>query len=179
MSSDQESPPNVRRVVTGHDVEKKPKVIWDGPTKNITMKGFATGQSVSTLVWSTDETPADISVGEDIEDMGETRADSQLAPNGSKFVIVDFMPGKVGVVHRTETIDYAIVMSGKMDLDLDGSTTELKAGDVVVQRGTSHAWSNRGKEKARMAFMLTAAKPLGIGQSISTGKQTAQPSGTA
>ena len=69
-------------------------------------------------------------------------------------------------MHRTETIDYVIVMQGELDMDMDDSTVRLKAGDVMVQRGTNHSWVNRGTEVARAAFVLIDAKPLGIGHPI-------------
>ena len=69
-------------------------------------------------------------------------------------------------MHRTETIDYVIVMSGEIDMEMDNSTVKLKAGDVMVQRGTNHAWINRGSVPARVAFVLVDAKPLGIGKPI-------------
>jgi quercetin dioxygenase-like cupin family protein len=66
-------------------------------------------------------------------------------------------------MHRTETLDYAIVLVGEVDMEMDDSKVTLKAGDVVVQRGTNHSWVNRGTEPARIAFVLIDAKPLGIG----------------
>ena len=61
------------------------------------------------------------------------------------------------------SIDYVIVLSGEIDMEMDASTVKLKAGDVLVQRGTHHAWHNRGTVPARLAFVLIDAKPLGIG----------------
>ena len=72
-------------------------------------------------------------------------------------------------MHRTETIDYVIVLSGEIDMETDNSTIKLKAGDVLVQRGTNHAWINRGTEPARVAFILIDAKPLGIGHPVTGG----------
>ena len=69
-------------------------------------------------------------------------------------------------MHRTETIDYVIVIEGEIDMDMDDSTVKLKAGDVMVQRGTNHAWANRGSTRARVAFVLIDAEPLGIGQPV-------------
>ena len=69
-------------------------------------------------------------------------------------------------MHRTETIDYVVVISGEIDMDMDDSTVKLKAGDVLVQRATHHAWVNRSKEPARVAFVLIDSKPLGIGHPI-------------
>jgi uncharacterized cupin superfamily protein len=80
--------------------------------------------------------------------------------------VIDFPPGNPGRMHRTETIDYVIVISGEIDMDMDDSTVHLRAGDVMVQRGTNHAWVNRGTAPARVAFVLVDAKPLGIGHPI-------------
>ena len=70
-----------------------------------------------------------------------------------------------------ETIDYVIVIAGEIDMDMDDSTVHLRAGDVMVQRGTNHAWVNRGTERARVAFVLVDAKPLGIGHPIVRGEK--------
>jgi quercetin dioxygenase-like cupin family protein len=72
-------------------------------------------------------------------------------------------------MHRTETIDYVIVISGQVEMDLDDSTVKLSAGDVMVQRGTNHAWVNRSTEPARVAFVLVDAVPLGIGHPVVRG----------
>jgi quercetin dioxygenase-like cupin family protein len=157
--------PRIRRVVTGHDAGNVAKVLIDGPATN-TRPG-----SASTLIWCTDAMPADIALGEDIEDMGARALGTPPPPNGTRFTVNDIPPGNAPVMHRTETLDYVIVLSGEIDMDLDGSTTRLKAGDVVIQRGTNHAWINRGTETARVAFVLIDAKPLGIGHPI-TGTAT-------
>jgi uncharacterized cupin superfamily protein len=65
------------------------------------------------------------------------------------------------MMHFTETLDYAIVMTGEIDMMLDDSVVHLKAGDVIVQQATNHAWVNRGSEPCRIAFVLIDAKPLG------------------
>ena len=72
-------------------------------------------------------------------------------------------------MHRTETVDYVLVLSGEIDMETDDSTISLKAGDILVQRGTNHAWVNRGTEPARVAFVLIDAKPLGIGHPVTGG----------
>jgi uncharacterized cupin superfamily protein len=69
-------------------------------------------------------------------------------------------------MHRTETIDYVIVIAGEIDMDMDEETVHLRAGDVMVQRGTNHAWVNRGTVPARLAFVLVDAAPLGIGHPV-------------
>jgi quercetin dioxygenase-like cupin family protein len=157
--------PPIRRVVTGHDAQNVAKVLADGPATN------KRAGSASTLIWCSDSMPVDISIGEEIEDMGNRELGTPPPPNGTRFTINDIQPGNAPVMHRTETLDYAIVLSGDVDLEIDGSTTSLKAGDVVVQRGTNHAWANRGTEVARIAFILIDAVPLGIGHPV-TGSAT-------
>jgi quercetin dioxygenase-like cupin family protein len=156
------SPP-IRRVVTGHDTGHVARVLMDGAATN--WKSSSPG-TISTLIWSTDGAPADISVGETIEDLGARILGTAPPANGTRFAVIDFPPGNTGRMHRTETIDYVIVIAGEIDMDMDASTVHLRAGDVMVQRGTNHAWVNRGSAAARLAFVLIDAKPLGIGHPI-------------
>ncbi len=164
--------PPIRRVVTGHDERGVAKVLIDGQATNAKFPGPG---SVSTLVWCSDTTPADISVGENIEDMGARILGSPPPPNGTRFAVIDFPPGNAAVMHRTETLDYVLVLSGEIEMGMDDSVVKLKAGDVMVQRGTNHAWVNRGKERARVAFVLIDAKPLGIGHAIERGISASEP----
>ena len=83
--------------------------------------------------------------------------------NGTVFRVVEFAPGVAPRNHRTDSIDYAVVMSGEIDMELDDSVVHLKAGDVLVQRGTIHNWVNRGTEPCVMAFVLIDAKPVEVG----------------
>ena len=152
--------PPIRRVVTGHDAKGVAKILSDGPATNV--RSSRPG-SASTLMWSTFETPADISVGEDVEDLGARVLGTAPPENGTRFTINDIPPGRPGVMHRTETLDYAIVLAGEVEMVMDDSSVLLKAGDVVIQRGTNHAWVNKGSEPARIAFVLIDAEPLGIG----------------
>jgi len=160
MAAADSATPAIRRVVTGHDAGKVAKVIIDAPATS--SRRGASG-STSTPIWTTDGTPADIAVGEAVEDTGARQLGTAPPRNGSRFVVIDYPPGNKGVMHRTDTIDYVIVISGEIDMEMDASTVKLKAGDVLVQRGTHHAWHNRGKTPARLAFVLIDAKPLGIG----------------
>jgi naringenin degradation protein FdeH len=155
--------PPIRRLVTGHDADQVAKVLVDAPATN--RKSSSPG-TVSTLIWSTDAAPADISIGEKIEDLGARVLGTAPPANGTRFAVIDFPPGNSGRMHRTETIDYVIVIAGEIDMDMDDSTVHLRAGDVMVQRGTNHAWVNRGQERARLAFVLVDAKPLGIGHPV-------------
>jgi quercetin dioxygenase-like cupin family protein len=156
-------PPAFRRVVTGHDAGGTAKVIVDAIATNI--KSIGPG-AYSTLMWSTDAMPADIAIGASFEDMGARKLGTAPPPNGSRFAVNIFPPGAVGHMHRTETIDYAIVLEGEIDMELDDSTVSLKAGDVLIQRGTNHAWHNRSDAPAKVAFILIDATPLGIGKPV-------------
>jgi len=158
--------PPIRRVVTGHDDDNVAKVILDGPATNARTGGSG---NVSTLIWCTDAMPADIAIGETAEDMGARRLGTPPPPNGTRFAVIDFPPGNKPTMHRTETIDYVIVLSGRIDMDMDDSTVTLQAGDIMVQRGTNHAWVNRSDAPARVAFVLIDAKPLGIGHPVQRG----------
>jgi naringenin degradation protein FdeH len=159
----------IRRVVTGHDENHVAKVLIDGPATN---QKFPRPGSVGTLIWVTDAMPADMPVGEHIEDMGARVLGTAPPPNGTRFTINDIPPGHAGVMHRTETVDYCIVLAGEVEMKMDASSVKLKAGDVVIQRGTNHAWANIGTKVARIAFVLIDAKPLGIGHAV-TGAATA------
>ena len=163
MSSEQPKYPPIRRVVTGHDSNNVAKVIMDGEATN--HKGGASGAQ-STLVWITEGAPAEMPVGEKVEDLGARILGTPPPVNGTRFTVITFPPGNPGRMHRTETIDYVIVMQGELDMDMDDSTVQLKAGDVMVQRGTNHAWANRSDKRARVAFVLIDAVPLGIGHPI-------------
>jgi quercetin dioxygenase-like cupin family protein len=164
MADNRPDYPPVRRVVTGHDAGRTAKVILDQPATNAK---FPAPGVISTMIWCTDRAPADISLGEDIEDMGARILGTAPPPRGSRFAVIDFPPGNQARMHRTETIDYVIVMEGEIEMDMDDSTIKLKAGDVMVQRGTNHAWANRGDRRARVAFVLIDAEPLRIGNPVS------------
>jgi quercetin dioxygenase-like cupin family protein len=157
----------VRRVVTGHDDKHLAKVILDAPATNTRQSPSG---AVSTLIWCTDAMPADMPVGLQAEDMGARKLGTPPPANGTRFAVIDFPPGSTGHMHRTETIDYVVVVSGMIDMDMDDSTVSLSAGDVMVQRGTNHAWVNRGTEPARLAFVLVDAKALGIGRPVTRGE---------
>jgi quercetin dioxygenase-like cupin family protein len=161
-------PRPIRRVVTGHDDKNVAKVLIDGEATNT--RSSQPGR-FSTLVWSTDATPADIAVGADIEDMGARKLGTAPPAGGTRFTVNDIPPGARGAMHRTETLDYVIVLSGELDMEMDEGTVTLKAGDVMVQRGTNHAWINRGNDYARVVFVLIDAVPLGIGRPL-TGMAT-------
>jgi naringenin degradation protein FdeH len=156
--------PPIRRVITGHDAKGVAKVLWEDQPNNTKSGGHG---SVSTLVWCSEATPVDISVGEKIEDMGARILGTAPPPRGTRFCVIDFPPGRPGAMHRTETIDYVIVLKGEIEMDMDQSTVKLKEGDILIQRGTNHSWVNRSDKAARVAFVLIDAQPLGLGHAVS------------
>jgi naringenin degradation protein FdeH len=161
--TDKPNYPPIRRVVTGHDKNNVAKVLIDAPATNA--KYPQAGQ-VSTMMWCTDRMPCAMPVGESIEDMGARIIGTPPPPSGTRFAVIDFPPGNHAHMHRTETIDYVIVIEGEIEMDMDDSTVKLKAGDILVQRGTNHAWANRSDKRARVAFVLVDAEPLGIGKPV-------------
>lgn len=161
--SDNATIPPVRRIVTGHDANGTAKVLLDGPATNAKHPSPGT---VSTLIWSTDATPAAIPIGEDIEDCGARILGTAPPARGTRFAVIDFPPGNHPHMHRTESLDYVIVLEGEIDMEMDDSCVTLKQGDVMIQRGTNHAWANRSDRRARVAFVLIDAEPLGIGKPV-------------
>ena len=161
-----------RRIVTGHR-DGKAVVIFDGPAP--TRKVRQASGLVSTLLWVTDESPADIS---GTADRSRREIGVPPPPRGSIFRVVEFPPergqqsreavlremglseqkdSKHAGMHRTRSIDYAVVIEGEIDMVLDDSEVHLAAGDVLVQQGTNHAWVNRGAKPCRIAFVLIDA----------------------
>lgn len=155
--------PPIRRVVTGHDDENIAKVLIDAPATNAK---YPSPGLVSTMIWCTDGAPATVPVGGQIEDMGARILGTAPPPKGTRFAVIDFPPGNRAHMHRTETVDYVIVIEGEIEMDMDDSTVTLRQGDVMVQRGTNHAWANRSSKRARVAFVLIDAEPLGIGNPV-------------
>ena len=146
--------PKFRRVVTGHDAGGKP-VFWiDGDASN---HKFPSAKISSTLMWSTDRSPTGIFGA---EDEGARILGSSPPPTGSRFTMMEFLPRNAGHLHRTDTIDYVICIVGEIDMFLDDTRfVTLRAGDVLIQRGTDHAWVNRSDEPCRLAVILLDAVP--------------------
>jgi quercetin dioxygenase-like cupin family protein len=147
---------NIRRVVTGHDNQGRAKVLIDETVKNVMSQRPGALYSV---IWSSEGFP--VSNDGDADPSGKNIGTT--IANGTVFRIVSFGPGVAPRNHRTDSIDYAVVMSGEVDMDLDGTTVHLKAGDVLVQRGTIHNWVNKGTEPCVIAFTLVSAKPVTVG----------------
>ena len=175
----QEAPHDIRRVVTKIEPSGKAVVMIDERTALMRPRG----PTYVGNLWVTQASPPDFSWS---ADRGKTKLGLMPPKGGSVFRVVEFPPesealahlgsgnmqevvGAAGtpakgvpprhpLMHRTRTLDYAIIMSGEIDMLLDEGEVHLKAGDVVVQQATNHAWVNRGREPCRIAFILLDAQ---------------------
>ena len=147
---------NVRRVVTGHDDAGKGIVAIDEVVGNLA--GSRPGTS-SKVIWTTDRAPADNNSAEDMS----LRPVEAAVSNGTTLRVIEYLPGVAPRNHRTRTVDYAIVISGEINMRMDDTVMQLKSGDVLVQRGTIHNWENRGTEPCVIAFVLIDAEPVVAG----------------
>jgi quercetin dioxygenase-like cupin family protein len=160
----------VRRIVTGHDANGKAIVQTDERLSGVSRSGRTGIQGCE--IWSTNRMPADNSdAAEAAQRAGFVKRYNYVGSGqGSVVRITEFAPGSPKFMHRTETVDYAILLSGECDLEMDdGVTVHLTQGDVVVQRGTMHAWVNTGTQPCVFAFILIDAEPASVaGQSLRT-----------
>ena len=169
-----------RRVVTGHDKNGVATVIEDSEASCILQRPNRPGVTLTNL-WMNDRTPAQM---ERHDDPVEGPLVLQPPANGSVFRIVQFDPenpeelakldgksafAEMGAasnivenarhpfMHRTDSLDYTVILSGEIYMMMDEEEYLLKTGDTVVQQGTNHAWSNRGTEPCLIAFILVDA----------------------
>ena len=150
----------VRRIVTGHDANGKAIIATDERMTGTTRPGRA--GIARCEIWSTDSMPVDNSdEAAAAQREGFVKRYNYVGTGqGTVVRMTEFAPGSPKFMHRTETLDYAILLSGECDLEMDdGVTVHLKQGDVVVQRGTMHAWVNTGTEPCVFAFILIDARP--------------------
>ena len=147
----------LRRVVIGHDENGKAIVTVDEirdvqPTTFPTMAG--------TILWSTEGFPVSNDGNEDTSDV---TLQGPALKGGTVFRIIEFGPGNPERMHRTDTIDYPLILEGEIDMAMDdGLWVLFQAGDVLVQRGTIHNWVNKGDKPCRIAFILIDAKPVEV-----------------
>jgi len=149
----------VRRVVTGHDENGRAIVSIDEISKNI-VQGRPGAHAA--VIWTTEGFPVDNDGSAD----ASGRKVGTTLDNGTVFRVVSFGPGVTPRNHRTDSIDYATVLSGEIDMELDGTSVHLKAGDLLVQRGTIHNWVNKGTAPCVIAFVQLAAKPVPAGGNV-------------
>jgi naringenin degradation protein FdeH len=138
-----------RRIVTGHDASGKSVVLADGPTPRTLDIGTAAFHEL----WITPQMPVQIAATE--PEPTDRPVRTPPPANGVMVRFTEMAPGAESPMHRTETVDVAVVLEGETRLLLDdGSETRVGAGDAVVQRGTNHAWANRSDQPVRMVFVL-------------------------
>ena len=143
----------VRRVVTGHDKNGKAVVAIDEMVDYA--RSLRPGHSAF-VAWATDGHPIDNADPED----GRFKKVVNGDPGSTILRVVEYGPGVASRRHRTNSVDYAIVLKGEIDMELDEGEVHLKAGDILVQRGTIHNWTNRGTDPCVIAFVLIAAAPV-------------------
>lgn len=172
----------VRRLVTGHDENGKSRIIMDGPAESVLVMEKM-GDLTVTDFWETTGAPAG-NTGD--EDNADRPIHLEPTPTGTIYRIVDFPPDsawKDGIdgaeafaqmqaahaadrdaadpaMHKTATVDYAMVLAGEIWAVMDTEERLMQAGDVLIQRGTNHAWANKTDEFCRMMFVLCGAKPV-------------------
>jgi quercetin dioxygenase-like cupin family protein len=172
----------IRRVVTGHDANGKAVVLSDGPVPTVHSNPIRPGQ-LSFEVWKTHAMPVTIDAAQPEPTVGtrslqpprhgtvfrisvvppESEQTRNLTPEEARDLFRKSGAGEAStygrggrhpMMHRTETVDYAVVLEGEITLLLDEGDVKLTAGDVVIQRGTSHAWSNRSGKNVKMLYVL-------------------------
>lgn len=143
----------IRCVVTGHDEAARASIRSD---TSISPERIPSGDAAFALLWSTGSVPAN----NNDETDGRKLETGLTLVKGSVIRVVDMLPGGVSPMHRTNSIDYGVVLSGQVELELDnGTRTQLGPGDVCIQRGTIHLWRTVGDEPCRIIFVLTEASP--------------------
>ncbi len=148
----------IRRVVTGHDKNMKSYIVSDGHGGSVrpTRPGHT-----STMLWCSDRMPAGVTSD---EDMGTRKLGTAPPADGTRFTVheiephLDYEPN----FHRTDTLDYVIVIKGRLLMTLDKDKTELGPGDMVIMNGTAHSWRNVGDETCIVAFVLVDAEKLHV-----------------
>ncbi|MGR3811790.1 cupin domain-containing protein [Jiulongibacter sp. NS-SX5] len=147
----------IRRVVTGHTEDGKAQFVID---EHLAPKLIVTGDAAMSTLWTSEVLPADCNDNTD----GRIRDAGTTLKGGSVFRVVDMQPGASSPMHRTNSIDYGIVLKGEIDLELDeGQVKRIEEGSVIIQRGTIHRWVNPSQEKVcRILFVLTEAKPFEV-----------------
>jgi hypothetical protein len=146
----------IRRVVTGQDESGRAIVSIDESVKNVAQTRPGAEAAV---IWTSEGFPVD----NDGADGSTRNIGITTLANGTVFRVVSFGPGVSPRDHRTDSIDYATV---EIDMELDGTSVHLKAGDVLVQRGTIHNWVNKGTAPCVIAFAQIAAKSVTAGGKV-------------
>jgi quercetin dioxygenase-like cupin family protein len=145
--------PKIRLVVTSHDTSGNAVVAIDEVSRDVV--SFRPGATIANI-WSTAGFPVD---NDHLTDAAK-QITGTTRDGGTVFRVIEYAPGVTPRNHRTDSIDYAVVLSGEIDMELDDQVVTLRAGDVLVQRGTIHNWVNRSTAPCVIAFVLIDAKPV-------------------
>lgn len=148
---------SIRRIVTGHSPEGTAVFTSDEEFETAVI---STGDAAMATIWTTATVPADCNDQED----GAKRDAGTTLKGGSVIRMVDMLPGASSPLHRTDSIDYGIVISGEIELELDNEVSKrIGSGGIIIQRGTLHKWRNPSETEAcRIVFVLIEAKPYEI-----------------
>jgi quercetin dioxygenase-like cupin family protein len=150
------------RYITDHDSQGK-EFISTALPEPLTWQQLPNGARFS-LAYATEETPVNLTDNADVQIYQKNLADLPgiTIPGGTVVRVVDMNPGSVSPTHRTVSLDYGVVLEGEVEIILDSGVKRLlKRGDILVQRGTNHAWRIPSQQNwARMLFVLQEAKPL-------------------
>ncbi|KAL4873945.1 hypothetical protein BDV12DRAFT_158791 [Aspergillus spectabilis] len=154
--------PGITRYITGHNTSGKAIVQTETPAE---WSSFENNSMAFTVAYTTSEFPADLNNDADVKKHEEVMTLGQLGlvkPGGTVCRFVDFAPKGPPLMHRTQSLDYGIVLEGEIEMTLDsGEKKLLKRGDIAVQRATMHAWHNPSEtDWTRMVFVLQECKPL-------------------
>jgi len=158
------SQPRVRRIVTGHNETGEAVVAADEGVPGATLAEDA-GRTTATFfhLWATHEMPVDLRDEAMVDQRRGSPSTIVGSGSGSALRIGVLEPGTRSPMHRTESLDYGICLEGECDMELDGGeTVTVRAGDVVVQRGTNHVWHNRSDAPCRFAWILLDAQPVEV-----------------
>jgi quercetin dioxygenase-like cupin family protein len=154
----------VRRIVTGHDDAGEAVIAADEQIAGHLLAEDA-GRTGATFfhLWATHEMPVDLSDEASARQREGSSTTILGSGSGSVLRVGVLAPGTRSPMHRTESLDYGICLEGECDLELDGGeTVTVRAGDVIVQRGTNHLWHNRGERPCRFAWILLDAQPAEV-----------------
>lgn len=147
----------IRRIVTGHNNDGTAIFTSDESYETIVIPS---GDAAMATIWSTATVPADCNDATD----GRIRETGTTLKGGSVIRVVDMLPNASSPLHRTNSIDYGIIISGKIELELDNQVFKtIEAGEIIVQCGTIHKWRNPSSDEiCRIIFVLTEAKPFEV-----------------
>jgi quercetin dioxygenase-like cupin family protein len=177
----------IRRIVTGHDRKGRSRIVSDRASPHVmAIRGIPTFGV--TDLWKTFATPADNADPKDpcsmpiqlapplggsilrvvefppdriwVKNVDREQAFASLGKSGAEALARDASAQRHPMMHRTKSVDYAIVLSGEIWALMDAGETKMQAGDILIQRGTNHAWSNRSSRPCLVAFILIDAQPI-------------------